>query len=420
MSLFEETVDEHIAERIVYWMGGPYFALRLRETSRRCAQLIGAPPRVSDPRDVARIALMIGDSEKCKKVITRDVDNMTLLNYVVRIAATYDRRDILEVMFDEIGDDQFMFETCAMYVAASNGNRELCKFILKHLINNADWKCMHPEIRTDPFARMMMGATYSGRCDLFKLAWKWSEKYANAVPNLNEPIRHAARGGRIEMCKLARGWVLESGQSIDVEGMLCSAAEGNSVNACKLAREWGARGYERTLEYAARSGDIGMCKIAREWLEDAGPYDARVFRNMLINAAVAQRFETLRLAYDWWIAKLGRNLDLDEIDDIVRYVMFSGDAKVCEFLHQTIISGRQDDEETRERMTAIIDKIMIQAALYGNVELCILIHSWGAQNYEMYLTVTRAEDPHLDARSSAPRKTCEKLIEKWMAERNDA
>jgi hypothetical protein len=424
---FEGVVDELIAARIVYWMGGPYFALNLRRVSRGCARLVGVPPKISDALKVIETALMIGDSAACLKVLARDDDDRAeLMNCAVKLAVAYDEREILAFVFDKTRGESLFYEHNAMGSAALAGNLNLCEFIRDCIIRSDEWKGEAADAkRVFPFSRMMVGAARANRRDLFELGLKWSEEYAHSLPYFDESMQWAAYSGNLGICKRARELAIEHGQTVYVERVLQHAAWGGSVEGCKLAREWGACQFDMMLYSAAGSGSIEMCKLARGWLDaTARPYSSQIFVSMMMNAIVNSKLETMRLAHEWWVAKEGRELDLDRI----RYniVMMSAEhirMEPCKFLYSIMqqYESHNPGAETRARIIEIIDEVMKYAVLRGDTEMCEMLHSWGAVHYEMYLAFADVDDFGTKSRD-AKRRTAEtrELVRGWMAARDIA
>jgi len=413
---FEDAVDEHIAQRIVYWMGGPYFSPALRETSRGCAAMIPAPPKVRDMREIARIYIMIGDLAKCKGMIARDC-GVEFLKHVIRWSATYDRRDILELALDNVRGRVLKHKRDAMFHAASCGNRELCEFILARYADTAD------ETRACLFAKMMSGAACANRIDLFELALKLSEECAMPATNFDESMSLAARAGHAGMCRFILGAALSRDKHIGMDIVLRNAARGGSKEICEFARANGARDFEEMLRGAAEGGNVEMCKFAREWLDAEGPYDAVVFYNMTAEAISASHFDVFCLAHEWWTAKLGRDLNIGEIYNTIVRAAIYGSAEICEFLWNAALryESAHHDEETRMVMDLTLDLIMSYSVTHGHVALCKLIHTWGAEHYERYLA--SADDADRARRASKREKrTAEtrELIKKWIVERDAA
>jgi len=423
---FEETVDGLIAARIVYWMGGPYFALNLRETSRRCAALVLAPKKISNSWDIARTALEIGDSTTCLRVLAHrdDEDRESLLNYAARFAATYDRRDVLAYVFaHEPKDTVFHSESCAIRYAAAAGNLGLCEFIRDRIITGEDRKMGSMGMRACDLLQMVVGAIRENRRDLFEIGLKWCEEYTHLTPNLRDYIGSAAFHGHVDLCKFIRDVALERGQTIESEMILTYAAQGHSIEACKLAREWGARDFKMMMREAA-GGTIEMCKLAREWLDASGePYDASIFRDMM-RRAVTHSVEMFRLAHDWFVAKSGRDLNLEEIrDSIMSTACLRDGAKISEFLYCAMqrYAKSHPGEETRARISAIVDEVMTRAVRMGDIETCKLMHSYGAVNYEMYLEEAVGVLIHVFGRADVyENEGARELVRGWMAKRDAA
>jgi hypothetical protein len=427
---FEDAVDEHIAQRIVYWMGGPYFSPALRETSRGCAAMIPAPPKVRDMREIARIYIMIGDLAKCRAMIARDC-GFEFLKHVIRWSATYDRRDILELALGSAKGRVLKHKRDAMFHAASCGNRELCEFILARYADDKTRANLFARMmsgaacanRIDLFAKMMSGAACANRIDLFELALKLSEECAMPVTNFDESMSLAARAGHAGMCRFILGAALSRGRHINMDIVLRNAARGGSKEICELARVNGARDFEEMLRGAAEGGNIEMCKFAREWLDTEGPYDAAVFYNMMIGTISELHFDAFRLAHEWWTAKLGRDLNIGEIYNAIVRAAIYGSLEICEFLWNATLlyESAHHNEETEAEMVLILDVIMSYSVIHGHVALCELIHTWGAEHYERYLA--SADDADRTRRAHKKEKLTDgtrELIKKWMAERDIA
>jgi hypothetical protein len=420
---FEGVVDELIAARIVYWMGGPYCALNLRETSRRCARMIPGPAKISDTWEVVKMALIIGDSATCLKALARgDDDRDKVMNRATELAATYDRRDILAFIFDKTKGHAFNHESGAILHAAVAGNLNLCEFIRDCIICSDEWKRgTDAGVRIYPFSRMLCGAARANRCDLFKLALKWIEEYVHSFPDLDESMYRAAESGSLDTCKLAHELAIEHGQTIHVERVLQHAALGGSIDGCKLAREWGARQFGAALFEAAESGSIEMCKFARGWLDEAGrPYNAKVFLSMIMNAARSSKLETLRLAHEWFVAKEKREPNLVEMYTIIAISAERINMETCKFLFGIVrrYESLNPGAETIDSVTEIIDEAMKYAVLRSDMEMCEMLHSWGAVHYEMYLEFADANDiepksPEAKRRTAAVRKR----VREWMPAR---
>jgi hypothetical protein len=203
--------------------------------------------------------------------------------------------------------------------------------------------------------------------------------------------------------------------------MLRNAARGGSKEICEFARANGARDFEMMLRGAAEGGNVEMCKFTREWLDAKGPYDAYVFHYMAESAISALHFDAFRLAHEWWTAKLGRDLSIDEICNIITSTAIYGSAEICEFLWNAALryESAHHDEETRMVMDLTLDLIMSYSVTHGHVALCKLIHTWGAEHYERYLASADEGDRARRASKKEKRTTeTRALVAGWMAERD--
>jgi hypothetical protein len=390
---FQEVVDENIAERIVYWMGGPYFALDLRMVSRRCAAIIPPPPRVRRLTDIAAIAATIGDLQRCEKILREGVTSDDLIYAMAIYAARYNRCDICRYTTDAL-------MRCYEFIlreAAFRGNRELCDQTIDRMIRSDAWKGMELSKRESYFSHMMNGAATGGYIALVELAGKSCEKHAHAIPDLKYAMRGAAEAGHDDICKLLHSWSSAAGQIVNPEEVLYFAARGNHKSTCELAKSWGARDFMHVFTEGANEGSVEACVLARDWLDAAGKIDLNVLREMITSAIHGGSPKTFNLAYEWYVKKMGRELYSREICNIMREATLYGCKEASLFLYQLLLAieentmGDEDDDITAT-IAEMIENTMMIAIRNDYEDLCILAHEWGACDYDYYLQIADEED----------------------------
>jgi len=368
---------------------------------------------------------MIGDLGKCRELLAHcdDDGRDDFFSNVVYNATIYDRCCILELVFSMAKKRTLEYKHSAMYYAALNGNRKLCEFICGHVLDDNEWKRCSVEIRANVFAEMMTGATIAGRIDLFELGREWCEEYVHSLPNLSGPLQRAALNGTIDICKRALSLASDHGQETNIDNVLQWAAQGNQRAMCEFAKERGARNFASMFYGAAVGEDIELCKLAREWLDAAGQCDLAALRDMMMIAVRVADFEIFRIAYEWWIAKLGHDINLAEIREIFIGSAKSGGLKACEFLYDIMsrYAREHGGDETRALMTEIIEEAMAWSVALKCTKVCKFMHSCGARNYEMCLDYADTEDHDMALRGfeSYNGKT-RALVAEWIAERDAA
>lgn len=139
-------------------------------------------------------------------------------------------------------------------------------------------------------------------------------------------LMRAAFDGLVEICKLARAWMIadydEHGVTYGTgpppwwpitDEMAGTGVINDHANVVELAREWGARPHLMIAEAAWR-GNVGMCKYAGEWGLNKSEIDA-----MLRRGFCGGHEDVCQLAVEWgardFVGMLG---SLDHADKLAR------------------------------------------------------------------------------------------------------